>query len=197
MFCTLWVVFQAWAVAVEGGVFSASAEALAKLAANNNGAAAGTGPNPGTQPNAEALSVRLIQLGGSFFIQPVGTQVGRLPLIPAGTVQRAGTFVVGQPGNLNLQERLAEGAAAGTIARFPVLPQGSAGGGPQAAPPNPDLFPAAALSDRQRQGPAVGSLRFRRSVEAPVRKRRSPELLMAEEEEEESSGMDTDEDIIE
>lgn len=191
MFCALWVVFQAWAVAVEGGVFSASAEALAKPAANNNGAAAGTGPNPGTQPNAEALSVRLIQLGGSFFIQPVGTRVGRFPLIP-------GTFVVGQPGNLNPRERRAQGAAAGTNARFPVSPQGGAGGGPQAAPPNPDLFPEAALSDPQRQGPAVGSLRFRGSVEAPVRRRRSPELLTAEEEEEEeSSGMDTDEDIIE
>lgn len=167
-------------------MFSASAEALAKLAANNNGATAGTGPKPGTQPNAEALSVRLVQLGGSFFIQPVGTQVGRFPLIPAGTAQRAGTFVVGQPGNLNLRERLAQGAAAGTVARLPVLPQGSAGGGPRAGTPKPD--PAS---------PAVGSLRFRRSVEAPVRRRRSPELLTAEEEEEESSGMDTDEDIIE
>lgn len=197
MFCTLWLVFQAWAVAVEGGVFSASAEALAKPAADNYGVAAGNGPNPGSQPNAEPLSVRLIQLGGSFFIQPVGTQVGRFPLIPVRTVQRAGTFVVGQPDYLNLQELLAQGAAGGTLALFTGLPQGNAGGDPQAAPLNPELFPAATWSNQQRLGAAVGPPRFQRSAEAPVRRRRSPELLTTEEAEEEFSGMDTDEDITE
>lgn len=198
MFCTLWLVFQAWAVAVEGGVFSASAEALAKLAANGNGAAAGTGPNPGTRPNAEPLSVRLIQLGGSVFIQPVGTRVGRFPLIPVGTVQRAGTFAAGQPDNLNLQELLAQGAAGGKVTLVPVLPQGNAGGDPQAAPLNPDPFPAATLSNQLGLGATVRPPRFQGSAETPVRRRRSPELLTEEEEEEEeASGMDTDEDIIE
>lgn len=197
MFCTLWLVFQAWAVAVEGGVFSASAEALDKLAANSNGAAAGTFPNPGTQPNAEPLSVRLIQLGGSFFIQPVGTQVGRFPLIPVGTVQRAGTVAVGRPDNLNLQGLLAQGAAGRTATLSPVLPQGNAGGDRQAASLNPDLFPAATLSSQLRLGATVRPPRFQRSAETPIRRRRSPELLTEEEKEEESSGMDTDEDIIE
>lgn len=205
MFCTLWLVFQAWAVAVEGGVFSPSTEALAKLAANSNGAAAGTGPNPGpgpnpgTQPNAEPLAVRLIQLGGSFFIQPVGKQVGRFPLIPVGTVQRAGTFAAGQPDNLNLQELLAQGAAGGKVTLVPVLPRGNAGGDPQAAPLNPDPFPAATLSHQLRLGATVRPPGFQRSAETPVRRRRSPELLTEEEEEEEeeTSGMDTDEDIIE
>lgn len=197
MFCTLWLVFQAWAVAVEGGVFSASAEALAKLAANGNGAAAGTGPNPGTRPNAEPLSVRLIQLGGSVYIQPVGTQVGGL--IPVGTVRRAGTFAAGQPDNLNLQELLAQGAAGGKVTLVPVLPQGNAGGDPQAAPLNPDPFPAATLSNQLGLGATVRPPRIQRgSAETPVRRRRSPELLTEEEEEEEeASGMDTDEDIIE
>lgn len=201
MFCTLWLVFQAWAVAVEGGVYSHRAEALAKLATNSNGAAAGTGPgpNPGTQPNAEPLSVRLIQLGGSFVIQPVGTQVGRFPLIPVGTVPGAGTFARGQPDSLNLQELLAQGAAGGAATLFPVLPQGNAGGDPQAAPLNPDLFPAATLSNQLWWGATVRPPRFQRSSETPVRRRRSPELLTEEEEEgeEETSGMDTDEDIIE
>lgn len=214
MLCTLWVVFQALAVAVEAGVLSASAEALAKLAANNNGAAAGTSSRAGTQtgiqPHAQPLLARLIQLGGSYFLQPVGTQVGQFPLIPVGTVQPAGTLLVGQSGVHPLQEQLAQGATGGMVTLLAVLPQGGAGGDPQAGLLKPDqasLLPAATLSNQQHLAvaatPAGGKLRFQRSVGAPVRRMRSPELMMTAEEEEEPeeeeecSGIDTDDDAVE
>ena len=193
MLCTLWVIFQALAAAVEAGVFSASAETLAKLAAsNNNGAAAGTQIG-----NAEPLLVRLVQLGGSFLLQPVGTRVGQFPLIPA---QPGGTVLVGGPGALSVQEQLAQGSTGGVVTLLAAPPSGSAGRDPQAAllqPGQARLLPAATPSDAAAR-PAAGRLSFQRSVGAPVRRTRSPELLTTEEEEEEEmeecSAMDTDDD---
>lgn len=207
MFCTLWVIFQALVVVVEGGVSSGIAETPAKVGLNNNGAAAGSKPNPraqnGVQPNAEPLVARLVQVGGSFFIQPVGNQVGQFPLqqlIPIGAVQQAGTFFVGQSSgaNVNLQGQLAQGATL-----FAVLPRENAGGDPQGAPLNQNqvyLFSLAGLKNEQQLGAAAGTVagRLRLPRVAARLRRRSPEVnVMTTEEEDECSGIDTDEDLTE
>lgn len=201
MFCTLWVIFQALVVVVEGGVSSGIAVTPAKVGLNNNGAAAGREPNPGAQ-NGVQLNARLVQDGGSFFIQPVGNQVGHVPLqqlIPIGAVQQAGTFFVGQSSgaNVNLQGLLAQGAAL-----FAVLPGENAGRDPQGALLNQNqvyVFPLAGLKNEQQLGASAGTvagrLRPPRSVAARLR-RRSPEVnMMTTEEEDECSGIDTDEDL--
>lgn len=210
MFCILWVVFQTLAVVVEGGVSSGSAEALAKGGVNNNGAAAGNNPNPGAQNgvslNTEPLVARLVQLGGSFFIQPVGNQVGQAPLqqlIPIGAVQQTGAFLVGQSGgaNVNLQGQVVQGVRGGPVTLFAVLAQRNAGGDPQGAlltPSQVHVFSLAGLNNQQQPGaavgPAAGRLRFQRSVAARLRRTQSPVMkVMAAEEEEECSGMETEE----
>lgn len=211
MFCILWVIFQTMAVVVEGGVSSGSAEALAKAQVKNNGAAAGNSPNPGAQngvqQNTEPLVVRLIQLGGSFFAQPIGNQVGQATLqqlIPVGGIQQTGLFLVGQSGgaNVNLQGQLAQGEP---LTLFAVLPQRNAGGDPQGAlltPSQVHLFSLARLKNQQQLGaavgPVVGRLRFQRSAAARLRRTQSPVMkVMAAEEEEECSGMETEEDRTE
>lgn len=215
MFCILLVIFQTMAVVVEGGVSSGSAETLAKAQAKNNGAAAGNNPNPGAQngvqQNTEPLVVRLIQLGGSFFAQPIGNQVGQATLqqlIPVGGVQQTGLFLLGQSGgaNVNLQRQLAQGAGSEPLTLFAVLPQRNAGGDPQGAlltPSQVHLFSLARLKNQQQLGAAVGPvagrLRFQRSAAARLRRTQSPvmKVMAAEEEEEECSGMETEEDRTE
>lgn len=193
---------------------SASAEALAKAQAKNNGAVAGNNLNPGAQngvqQNTEPLLVRLIQLGGSFFAQPIGNQVGQaaLPqLIPIGGVQQTGLFLVGQSGgaNVNPQGPLAQGAGNEPLTLFAVLPQGSAGGDPQGVlltPSQVHLFSLARLRNQQQLaaavGPAAGRLRFQRSAAARLRRTQPPAMkVTAAEEEEECSGMETEEDQTE
>lgn len=202
----LWVIFQTLAFAVEGGVSSGSAEALAKGGVNNNGAAAGNNPKPGDQNrvplNTEPLMVRVFQLGGSFFIQPVGNQVGQgllQPLIPFGAVHQTGAFLVGQFGgaNVNPEGWVAQGTRGGPVTLFAVLPQRNFGGDLRGALLTPNqvrLFSPAGLKNQQPLGAAVGPaaarLRFQRSVAAHARRAKSPvKKVMAAEEEEECSGM--------
>ncbi len=205
MFCILLVVFQTLAVVVEGGVSSGSAEALANGGVNNNGAAAGNNANPGVQTgvplNGEPLVARLVQLGGSLFIQPIGNQVGQaLPakLIPVG----GGAFLVGRGGgaNVNPQVQVAQGAGGGPVTLFAVVPQGNAGGDPQGAlltPGSVQLISVAGLNNQQKPGAAGGRaasrLRFLRSVAARLRTQ-SPVMKVPEtKDEEECSGMEVEE----
>lgn len=179
---------------------SGSAEALANGGVNNNGAAAGNSVNPGAQSgvplNGEPLVARLVQLGGSFFIQPVGNQGGQAPLpqlIPIRGLQQDGPFAVGQAGgaSVNAQGKLAPGAGGGPVTLFAVLPQRNAGGDPQGAlltPGQVHLIPAAGLSSQQQ---AARRLRFQRSVAARLQRTQPPAMkVMAAEEEEECSGME-------
>lgn len=208
MFCVLCVILQILAVVVEGGVSSGSAEAHANGGVNNNGAAAAGNNNvtPGTQNgvplNGEPLLARLIQIGGSLFIQPVGNQVGQaaLPqLIPIGGLPQAGAFLVGQTSgaNVNAQGQAAQGAL------FALLPQRNAAVEPQAAlltPGQLHLIPVAGLNQHQQQqqagmggGQAGGRLRFQRSAAARLRRTQPPPtkvMAAEEEEEEECSGME-------
>lgn len=210
MFCILWVIFQTLAVVVEGGVSSGSAEALAKGGVNNNGAAAGNNANPGAQNgvplNGEPLVARLIQLGGSFFMQPVGNQVDQGPLqqlIPIGALQQGGAFLVGQAGgaNVNPQGQVVQAARHGPVTLFAVLPQRNAGGGPQGAlltPGQMQLISVAGLNNQQQPGAvggqAAGRVRFQRSLAARLRRTQSPVMkVMTAEEEEECSGMEEEE----
>lgn len=207
MFCILWVIFQTLAVVVEGGVSSGSAEALANGAVNNNGAAAGNNANPGAQNgvplNGEPFVARLVQLGGSIFIQPVGNQVGQQQLIPIGALQQGGAFLVGQAGrtSVNPQGQVAQAARNGPVTLFAVLPQGNAGGDLQGAlltPSQVQLISLAGLNNQQQAGAAggqaAGRVRFQRSVAARLRRTQSPVMkAMATEEEEECSGTETEE----
>lgn len=208
MFCILLVIFQTLAAVVEGGVSSGSAEALANGAGNNNGAAAGNNANQGAQNrvplNGGALLGHLVQLGGSFFIQPVGNQAGQAPLqqlIPIGALQQGvGAFLVGQAGAANVnpqQGQVTQGArGGGLVTLFAVLPQGNAGGNQQGAllgPGQVQLIPVAGLNNQQQQagatggvGRGAGRLRFQRSVAA--RLRRTQVKAMEAEEEQEGSG---------
>ncbi|KAG7507339.1 hypothetical protein JOB18_031229 [Solea senegalensis] len=101
MFCLLGVILQTLAVVVQGGVSSGSAEALANGGVNNNGGAvAGKNVNSGPQNriplNGDPIVARLVQLGGSLFIQPVGNQIGQAPLqqlIPIGALQQGRTTI--------------------------------------------------------------------------------------------------------
>lgn len=207
MFYILWVIFQTLAFVVEGGVTSGSAEALAKGGVNNNGAAAGNNPKPGDQNrvplNTEPLIVRLFQLGGSFFIQPVGNQVGQgllQPLIPFGAVHQPGAFLVGQFGgaNVNPEGWVAQGTRGGPVTLFAVLPQRNVGGDPRGVLLTPNqvhLFSPAGLKNQPplgaAAGPAAARLRFQRSVAVRARRAKSPVMkAMAAEEEQECSGME-------
>lgn len=206
MFCVLWVIFQTLTVVVEGGVSSGSAEALANGGVNNNGAAAGNNANPGAQNgvpiNGEPLVAHLVQLGGSFFIQPVRNQVGQAPLqqlIPIGALPQGGAFLVGQAGtaSVNPQGQMNQGARGGPVTLFAVLPQGNAGGNPQGAlltPGQVQLISVAGLNNQQQPaaagGRTAGRVRFQRSVAARLRRTQSPVMkVMAAEDEEECSGM--------
>ncbi|XP_077965172.1 uncharacterized protein LOC144411602 [Gasterosteus aculeatus] len=210
MFCILWLIFQALAVVVEGGVSSGSGETLTVGGVNLNGAAGGNNGNPATQNgvpiNGEPLVAHLVQLGGSFFIQPVGNPAGQAPLhrlIPVGALQQGGTFLAGQAGtaNVNPQGQLTPGG--GPVTVFAVLPQGNAGANPQGSPLAPGqvhLIPLTGLNVQQQLGGAggraAGRLRFQRSVAARLGRTRPPATkAMAaeeeeEEEEEEGSGME-------
>lgn len=203
MLCTLWVIFQILAVVVEGGVSSGSAEALASGGVNNNGGAAGNNANAGAQNglplNGEPLVVRLVQLGGSFFLQPIGNQAGQpllQQLIPIGALQQPGAFLLGQTGG-------AQGALTQGGPVFAVLPQRVAGVNPQGAlltPGQVHLISLAGLSSPQQAGiaatggQAAARLRFQRSVAARLRRTQAPVMkVMAAEEEEECSGMEPEE----
>lgn len=211
MFCILWVIFQTLAVVVEGGVSSGSAEALANGGVNNNGgAAAGNNAKPGAQNgvplNGEPLMAHLVQLGGSFFIQPVGNLIGQAPLqqlIPIGALQQGGAFLVGQTGtaSVNPQGQVAQAVRGGPVTLFAVLSQRNAGGDPQGAvltPSQLQLISKAGLNDQQHLGAAVGNAagrgRFQRSVAARLRRTQSPVMkVKAAEDEEECSGMEMEE----
>lgn len=208
----LWVIFPTLAVVVQGGVSSGSAEALLK---NNGGgaAAAGNVANPGVQNGVplagEAIMARLVQLGGSLFIQPVGNP-GQPPLqqlIPISAVQQGGTFLVGQGGGANGNLQIAQQAGSVPVMLFPVAPQNNAGTGPQPPmqiPGQVQLFSVAGPSNQQQQqlgvaaggggAQARGRLRFLRSVAARLRGTQPPITKAdVDEEEEECSGMDTEE----
>ncbi|MEQ2189601.1 hypothetical protein GOODEAATRI_026890, partial [Goodea atripinnis] len=201
-----------------GGVSSGSAEALLKGGAKNNGggaAAAGNVGNAGAQNGVplagEAIMARLVQLGGSLFIQPVANP-GQPPLqqlIPISALQQGGTFLVGQGGGANGNLQMAQQAGSGPVMLYAVAPQNNAGIGPDLLmqiPGQVQLFSVAGPNTQQQQqqqqqlgiaaggAQASGRLRFQRSVAAHLRRMQS--LLMkaeADEEEEEISGMDTEE----
>ena len=193
MFCLLWLLFQAWAVVVEGGVSSGSAEANGGVNNNGGAAAAGNNANPGAQNgvllNGDPLVVRLLQLGGTFFLQPVGTQAGQAP--PTGALQQGGALPVGQAGGGRTQA-----VRGGPLTLFTLLSQRNAGGDPQGAvltPGQVQLISLAGLNNQQV--PAGGGVRFQRSVAARLRGTQSPLMKVKaaeeeEEEEEECSGME-------
>ncbi|XP_078022393.1 uncharacterized protein LOC144462474 [Epinephelus lanceolatus] len=202
MFCLLWLILQTLAVVVEGGVSSGSAEALANGGVNNNGAAAGNSANKGAQNgvplNGEPLVGRLVQLGGSFFLQPVGNQVGQ-QLIPIGALQQGGTFAVVQAGAASVNPQVTQSARGQPVTLFAVVPQGNAGGNQQGAlltTGQVQLISVAGLNSQQQQpgaagGRAAGRVRFQRSVAARLRRTQSPVMKAVEAEEvEENSGME-------
>ncbi|MEQ2228012.1 hypothetical protein ILYODFUR_004313 [Ilyodon furcidens] len=213
MFCMLWVIFSTLAVVVQGGVSSGSAEALLKGGAKNNGggaAATGNVGNAGAQNGVplagEAIMARLVQLGGSLFIQPVANP-GQPPLqqlIPISALQQGGTFLLGQGGGANGNLQMAQQAGSGPVMLYALAPQNNAGIGPDLPmqiPGQVQLFSVAGPNTQQQQlgvaaggAQARGRLRFQRSVAARLRRMQSP-LMKAEadEEEEEISGMDTEE----
>lgn len=198
MFCLLWVIFQTFALVVKGGVSSGSAEALVNGRVNNNGGAgaAGNNGNAGAQNavplNGNPILGRLVQLGGSLFIQPIGNPINQAPLqqlIPVTALQQGGAFLVGQTGgaNVNPQGPIAQ-QAGGTL--FAVLPQRNAGGNPQTAvltPGQVQLIPGLVGG-----GNPPGIVRFQRSVAARLRRTQPPVMKVpnAEEEDEECSGME-------
>lgn len=207
MFCILWVIFQILAAA-EGGGVSGSSEALANGALNNNGgAAAGNNANPGVQNgvplNGEPIAGRLVQIGGSLFIQPVGNPVDQPPLqqlIPIGGLQQGGAILLGRTGAANVNPQ-GQGARGGPVTLFVLLSQRNAGGDPQGAvftPGQVQLIPLAGLNNQQQAGAAggtaAGRLRFQRSVAARLRRTQLPVMkVAATEEEEECSGMEVEE----
>lgn len=188
MFCMLWVIFQCLALVVEGGVSSGSAEVPLNARVNHNGAAAGNNANGapnGVPLIGELLVAHVVQVGGSFFIQP--NQPGQAPLqqvIPIVAPQSGGV-------NVNSQGQVIQPAASGPVTLFAVLTQRNAGGDPQ-------LISVAGLNSQRQPGPSGGNLlgraRLQRSVAAHRRRTQSPVMMVrAAEEEEESSGMETEE----
>lgn len=203
MFCVLLLIVHTWALAVEGGANSASAEALAKAGANDNGAAAGNnGALNGAQANAKPLLANLVQIGGYIFLQPVANQAGQAslqPLIPIGVAPQTAAFIVGQPGGASVgplgQVTLGAGAG-GPVTLLAVLPQVNGG----AANKHQRLSTAGA-NGRQQAAVAVGAvparLRARRSLAARLLGTQAPVTAGAEttavEEEEDWSGMEEEE----
>ncbi|CAJ1052298.1 hypothetical protein NQZ68_039075 [Xyrichtys novacula] len=181
MISLLCVIFQIWCVVVEGGVTSGSAEALANRRMNKNGGAAGntanTGGQTGVQPNVEPVLARLIQLGGSLFIQPVG-QAPVQQLLPIGALQQGTVLLLGQTGGAtgNPPGQMAQTGTGGPVTLFAVLPQRHTGGAQQGAlltPGHVQLIPLSVLNNQQQAGAAVGQaagrLRFQRSLAARLR----------------------------
>ncbi|KAK5866155.1 hypothetical protein PBY51_020365 [Eleginops maclovinus] len=210
MFCTLWILLYTFALVVEGGVSSGSAEALANGGVNNNRAAAGNNANVGGQNgiplNGQPLVGHLVQLGGSFFIQPVGNQVGQPPLqqlIPIGALPQGGAFLVGQGSavNVNPQGQMTQGVGAGPVTLYAVLPQGNVGGNPQGSlltPGQVQLISVAGLNNQPQPGVAggraAGGVRFQRSLAARLRRTQFPVMkVVAADEDEECSGTDFEE----
>lgn len=212
MHCILWVIFQTMALVVEGGVSSGSAEALLKGGAGGAAGAAGNVANGGAQNGVPleggAVVARLVQLGGSLFIQPVGNPVGQAPaqhLIPITALQQGGTFLLGQAGGAmgNLQGQMAQQAGGGSVMVLGVVPQNNARVNPQPAmlaPGQVQLIPVAGPNNQQQLGVAGGIgnarglLRFQRSVAARLRRTQPPvTTTVASQEEEECSGTDTEE----
>lgn len=212
MYCILWVIFQTLALVVEGGVSSGSAEALLKGGAGGAAGAAGNVANGGAQNGVPlaggAVMARLVQLGGSLFIQPVGNPVGQAPaqqLIPITALQQGGTFLLGQAGGAvgNLQGQMAQQAAGGPVMVLGVVPQNNPRVDPQPAllaPGQVQLIPVAGPNNQPQLGVAGGIgnargiLRFQRSVAARLRRTQPPvTTAAASQEEEECSGMDTEE----
>lgn len=187
---------------------SGSTEALANGGMNNNGAAAGNAGVQNVVPlSTEPILVRLVQFGGSLFIQPIGNQLGQAlvpQLIPIGALQENGAFLVGQTGaaSVNPQAQVVQGARGGLATLFALLPQRNVGGDPQGAlltPGQVQLITPDGLKVQQQPGPAAivgqagGRLRFQRSLAARLRRAQSPLMkVMAAEEEEECSGMETE-----
>lgn len=206
MFCILWLVFHTLALVVEGGVSSASAEALAKGGANNNGAAAGNNANPGppngAQPNTEPLLAHLVQIGGLLFLQPVG-QGSLQQLIPIGVTPQTAALLVGQTGGANVspQGQGTLGAGPGPVTLLAVLPQRNAETdpqGPMLAPSQMRLLSVAGMNNQQQPAaavrPAAARLRFQRSVAARLLGTQPPvTTMMAAEDEEDCSGMEMEE----
>lgn len=210
MLCTLLLIFHTWALAVEGGAISASAEALAKGGANNNGAAAGANGAPnGAQANAQPLLANLVQIGGVLFLQPVVKQAGQAslqPLIPIGVTPQTAAFIVGQPGGAGLgplgQVTVGVGGG-GPVTLLTVVPQGNA-----AAANKPQLLSVAGLSNQQQGaapaalGPAAARLRARRSLAARLLGTQAPVTAVVAatttaEEEDDWSGMEEEEEEVE
>lgn len=203
MFCVLLLIVHTWALAVEGGANSASAEALAKAGANNNGAAAGNNGAPnGAQANAKPLLANLVQIGGYIFLQPVANQAGQAslqPLIPIGVAPQTAAFIVGQPGGANVgplgQVTLGAGAG-GPVTLLAVLPQVNGG-----AANKHQLLSTAGTNGQQQAAVAVGDvpdrLRARRSLAARLLGTQAPATAAAAttavEEEEDWSGMEEEE----
>lgn len=206
MFCLLLLIFHTWALAVEGGAISASAEALGQGGANNNGAAGGNNGAPnGAQANTKALLANLVQIGGYLFLQPVANGAGQAsvqPLIPLGVAPQTATFVVGQPGGANVaplgQITLGAGTGGGPVTLLAVLPQGNNGAAKQ-------LLSAAAANKQQQAAavlvPAPARLRARRSLAARLLGTRAPATAgvatTAVEEEDDWSGMEEEEEEVE
>lgn len=202
MYCTLWVIVQILAVVVEAGGSSGSNEALA----NNNGAAAaaaaGNGANAGAQNGVplmgEPIVARLVQLGGSLFIQPLGNPVDQAllqQLIPVPVLPQGVNVVLGQAvgANGNLQGQLAQQAIGGPLTLFAVLPQNNGAIDPRLAMLTPGQMQLLSMVGPNNQQPR-GKVRHQRSVAARLRRTKS--LLMkaaAAEEKEESSGMESKE----
>lgn len=187
---------------------SQSAEALANGGVNNNGGtAAGNNANPGVQNgvplNGEPIVGRLVQVGGSLFIQPVGNPVGQpalQQLIPIGGLQQGGVLLLGQTGgaNVNPLGQGAQGARGGPVTLLALLSQRNAGGDPQGAvftPGQVQLIPLAGPNNQQQAaGAKAGRLRFQRSAAARLRRTQLPAMKeVATEEEEECSGMEVEE----
>lgn len=205
MFCVLLLIVHTWALAVEGGANSASAEAPAKAGANNNGAAAGNNGAPnGAQANAKPLLANLVQIGGYIFLQPVANQAGQAslqPLIPIGVAPQTAAFIVGQQGGADLgplgQVTLGAGAG-GPVTLLAVLPQVNGG-----AANKHQLLSTLGTNGQQQAAVALGAvparLRARRSLAARLLGTQAPATAgaaattTADEEEEDWSGMEEEE----
>lgn len=201
---------------VESDASSGSAEALANRRANNNGGqGAAQGANNGAQNgvplNGDPFLAQIVQVGSSFFLQPLGNPVGQAPvqqLIPVAVLQQGGAFLMGQAGGatVKLQGLATQQAGGGPVNVFAVLPQGNVGGAPQGVMLTPGQVQLVSVVGQNNQQPLGGvggaanlngRLRFQRSVAARLRRMQSPVMKTATEDEEECSGVETEETPVE